>query len=64
VVDLASGHRVIIPAMNASSVSFSPDAQHLVFAGSGYIWLANTDGSGLAMLGEGNLAAWQPGGSQ
>lgn len=59
-VDTATGAQTLIPAMVASHVSFSPDGAHVSFAAGGYIWAAGRDGSGLTLLGEGSLAAWQP----
>ena len=59
-VDVATGQRRMILSTGASSVSFSPDGRHLAFAGAGYIWLADADGSGAELLTEGWLTAWQP----
>ena len=60
VVNVATGDRSMAPIVGAASVAFSPDGQHLVFGAAGHIWIADTGGSGLTLLGEGDLPAWQP----
>ncbi len=60
VVNVATGERRMVPIAGAASLAFAPDGQHLVFGAAGYIWVADIDGGGLTLLGEGNLPAWQP----
>jgi len=58
--DMAAGTSRVIPNSNPSSMSFSADGAHLVFGGSRYVWVADADGSGLAVLVAGSGPAWQP----
>jgi Tol biopolymer transport system component len=58
--DLATGATRVIPSSLPSSISFSSDGAHLAFAGAGYIWVVDPDGTGLAALGAGYNPAWQP----
>jgi Tol biopolymer transport system component len=58
--DVATGATRVIPSNQPSSISFSGDGAHLVFAGAGYIWVVDPDGGGLALLGAGYSPSWQP----
>jgi Tol biopolymer transport system component len=58
--DVATGATHVIPNNGASSASFSSDGAHLTFEGSGFIWVVDADGSGLAILTGGAAPAWQP----
>jgi len=58
--DLTTGATRVIPSGQPSSISFSSDGAHLAFAGAGYIWVVDPDGTGLAVLGAGYSPAWQP----
>jgi Tol biopolymer transport system component len=60
IVDVASGVTRLIPGNGVSHVSFSHDGGHIAFGNGGYLWVADTDGSGLAVLTQGAAPAWQP----
>jgi len=60
IVDVATGLHRLIPGNGVSHLSFSSAGGHLAFGGAGYIWVADVDGSGLAVLAEGSAPAWQP----
>jgi Tol biopolymer transport system component len=60
VVDLATGTRAMIPSQGVYGLDASPDGAHVVFGSWPSIWVADTDGSDLALLADGNLPVWQP----
>jgi Tol biopolymer transport system component len=60
IVYVAAGVTRLIPGNGVSHVSFSYGGSHITFGNSGYIWVADTDGSGLAVLAQGATPAWQP----
>lgn len=61
VADVATGETRRIPVEGAWGGSPSPDGRRVAFTGSGFIWLADIDGSNLTLLAEGwRQAAWQP----
>ncbi len=59
-VDTATGQTSLLPTIPAAFVSAAPDGRHLAFSSAGYVWVADTDGSGLALLVQGHEPAWQP----
>jgi Tol biopolymer transport system component len=60
IIDVATGEERLVPFAPAWHVTVAPDGGHLAFAGTGHIWVAGLDGSGLTLLAEGNAPAWQP----
>lgn len=60
VVDLATGNRTIVPSQGVYGVGLSPDGAHVLFSAYPGIWVADVEGTGLALLAEGDRPAWQP----
>ena len=57
--NVATGARTVVPSMMAGLISVSSDGAHLTFS-SGYVSVADIDGSNLTLLAEGHSPAWQP----